>query len=334
MRPFPDAAASLLLLLLSLGATALAADPETVPTPTACTATSPSGSFYDLRPDIAVKEPADGSKRSTPYGAPTADYHARGYDYGSNFTLNVCGAVVEPVDNVMGIDRGSWQNISAYYVSKGDVYSLGLQNGNLTARGRRLVLQYTGGSPCGLDYEKRGLGPAARSSVHEGAAYKYSDYDDDDDDDHPTASGAAQSPQATEQATTSAKRRKSATISFICNSDPVAGAASVSFIGTDPDECAYFFEVRTQNACVGVAEPNKPGSVGPSAVFGIILLIAVLVYLGGGIFYQRNVANARGWRQLPNYSLWASIGGFIYVRCRALGRLTNAGCFLISKINY
>lgn len=29
--------------------------------------------------------------------------------------------------------------------------------------------------------------------------------------------------------------------------------------------------------------------------------------------YQRSVAHARGWRQLPNYSLWAGIGSFFQV---------------------
>ena len=41
--------------------------------------------------------------------------------------------------------------------------------------------------------------------------------------------------------------------------------------------------------------------------------IAILVYFLGGVFYQRNVAHARGWRQLPNYSMWAGIGNFIKV---------------------
>jgi hypothetical protein len=42
-------------------------------------------------------------------------------------------------------------------------------------------------------------------------------------------------------------------------------------------------------------------------------LIACLVYLIGGCVYQRTVMHARGWRQLPNYSMWAGIGSFISV---------------------
>lgn len=110
-------------------------------------------------------------------------------------------------------------------------------------------------------------------------------------------------------------RRKSATMSFLCDRDPGNTQTSISFVGTDPDECAYFFEARSAHACAH-AEPHKPGSVGPGSVFGIILLIAVLVYVLGGVFYNRAVTNARGWRQLPNYSLWAGIWSFFSVRPR------------------
>jgi cation-dependent mannose-6-phosphate receptor len=90
----------------------------------------------------------------------------------------------------------------------------------------------------------------------------------------------------------------------------------MTFVGTDPDECAYFFEVRSQSACRGV-EPVSQG-LGPGGVFGVIVLIAVLVYFIGGIMYQRSVAHARGWRQLPNYSMWAGIGSFFQVSLRDL----------------
>lgn len=107
-------------------------------------------------------------------------------------------------------------------------------------------------------------------------------------------------------------RRKSATISFHCDPEQLFGQVGVSFVAADPDDCAYFFEVRSQHACAR-AEPHQPGSVGPGSVFAIILAITVLVYFGGGVFYQRTVAHARGWRQLPNYTLWAGIWNFISV---------------------
>ncbi len=52
---------------------------------------------------------------------------------------------------------------------------------------------------------------------------------------------------------TETTRRKPATISFLCDRDPINTHAAASFVAVDPDECAYFFEVRSQHhACAGV----------------------------------------------------------------------------------
>ncbi|PHH89582.1 hypothetical protein CDD83_5718 [Cordyceps sp. RAO-2017] len=291
---FPLAAA-----LLAAGAVAGAADKDapssTTPVP-ACTATSSTGSgaFFDLRPDMAAV------KEQSPKSAVSKDYRARGYDYGKNFTLNICGAVVDPVTDVVGLKKDLWANVSAYYMSHGNIYSIGSESMDLRSRGRKLVLQYGGGSPCG----------GKSSSKDRRAA--------DDNQPRPRDGRSAPSSLSPRSQTVTARddkekatvKRKSTTISFLCDRDPGNTQASVSFVGTDPDECAYFFEARSVHACAH-AEPHKPGSVGPGSVFGLILLIAVLVYVLGGVFYNRTVTNARGWRQLPNYSLWAGIGGFI-----------------------
>jgi cation-dependent mannose-6-phosphate receptor len=200
-------------------------------------------------------------------------------------------------------------------------------SGELVPRGRKLVLQYKGGSPCGADKHKD-----KRASVHEGARYKNHEYEDEDeeyyaatrskDEDNDEEDDKKDKDKEKEKEKEKDKegtRRKSATISFLCDHDPDTPTA-FSFVGTGPDECAYFFEVRSQHACAG-AEPHKPGSVGPGSVFAIIFFITVLVYVVGGIFYQRTVAHARGWRQLPNYSLWAGIWSFLKVclTCRVCG---------------
>lgn len=209
------------------------------------------------------------------------------------------------------------------------------QSGTLVPRGRKLVLQYKDGSPCGA-------GKSKRSNVREGSYRHFAD-DDEDDESKPAGKKSKEDDQKPgkgkeddkddkkkdddkddkdkdkdsdkEKEKEKSKHRKSATISFLCDRDPTISTA-ISFVGTDPDECAYFFEVRSQHACAG-AEPHKPGSVGPASVFAIIFGITVLVYILGGIFYQRTVAHARGWRQLPNYSLWAGIWNFVKVRSLA-----------------
>lgn len=345
MRPTPSHPTTLVAFLLMGGSlspssmTAAAApsggddnNPKatTTATATACMASSTSGAFYDLRPDIAVKPSADGSKPAF-HGAPDEDYHARGYDYGRNFTLNICEPVVQAPENVIGVKEELWRNISAYYTSKGDVYSLGLESGNLTARGKELVLQYTGGSPCGKKKGSRSASTSTSSSgiggdsenrsrhgstVHQGAAWK--DYESEEDDDNDGDKAQTTSTDSPEDAAAGSSRdnneydrRKSATIFFSC--DSAAESATASFIAADPEECHYIFKVKSQHACAG-AEPHKNGSVGPGPVFLIIFGITVLVYLLGGIFYNRAVSNARGWKQLPNYTLWASVWSFITVR--------------------
>ena len=121
------------LVAALFGATLAAADgarvTKTTVTPSsttsvpACTASSSTGSgaFFDLRSDIAYK--ADEAKAHK--SSLTADYKARGWDYGKNFTLNICGAVVEPVTGVVGIDKDLWRNVSAYYVSGKETFSIG-----------------------------------------------------------------------------------------------------------------------------------------------------------------------------------------------------------------
>lgn len=108
---------------MAVSVRALDEDPTSTAPPPACTAASSTGSgaFYDLRPDIAFT-PEDGKSHKT---GVTKDYHARGYDYGKNFTLNVCSSVLDPVDGVIGVDESLWANVSAYYTSDDEVYSIG-----------------------------------------------------------------------------------------------------------------------------------------------------------------------------------------------------------------
>ncbi|KAG6001286.1 hypothetical protein E4U21_004523 [Claviceps maximensis] len=270
-----------ILVSAALVAASLVSAKESVSSTThvpACTASASAGTggFFDLRPVVAQPE-----QKGKPHKTGVMkDYRSRGYDYGKNFTLNICGAVVDPVTDVMGVPKSSWRNVSAYYMAHGDIYSIGSESKDLVSRGRKLVLQYTGGSPCGeIEKPKKG----SRSALSK------------------TNANSSDKEKTT--------KRKSTTISFLCDRDPSTAQAAVSFVGVSPDECSYFFEARSVHACAG-AEPHKPGSVGPGSVFGIILVITILVYALGGVFYNRAVKNARGWRQLPNYSLWAGIWSF------------------------
>ncbi|KAJ9641619.1 Cation-independent mannose-6-phosphate receptor CI-MPR [Knufia peltigerae] len=260
-----------LLLLSSIPAALASTEVKPKPSPKPCTIHSTStGSFFDLRP---LQLTLDGTKYQT---ATNESFHARGYDYPANFTLNFCGPVVEPLDYVEGISESRVVNVSAFYkTQKGHVYSIGQENDELIFRGKKLLLNYTMGSPC----------PVL------------------DEDGVPVDSDAATSKAN--------KRRKSTLLSFICDTSPsLSTRPAISFLGS-PDHCTYIFEVRSRYACGGTIQSEEKGTLGPGAVFGVILGIALLVYLIGGIVYQRNVMHQRGWKQLPNYSVWAGLFSFI-----------------------
>ena len=161
------------------------------------------------------------------------------------------------------------------------------QNDDPIFRGRKIVLNYTNGSPC----------PSSPSG--KGRAL-----DDDIDSPH--------KPLTSDLPVT---RRKNTIISLLCASDPSAPAMAISFVAS-PDSCTYFFEARSPHACAGIVVDKQEQQIGPAGVFGTIALIAVLVYLVGGCFYQRTVLHQRGGRQLPNFALWAGIASFFKVRRR------------------
>ncbi|KAG6060830.1 hypothetical protein E4U32_003228 [Claviceps aff. humidiphila group G2b] len=273
----------------------------------ACTATASSGTggFFDLRP--AVVHPQQQGKQHKTVVA--KDYRSRGYDYGKNFTLNICASVVDPVTDVMGVSKSSWGNVSAYYMAHGNIYSIGSESQDLVSRGRKLVLQYTGGSPCGRGSTKSSTSTVSRRVAEQSSEYLHWENEDSSATTPQQQVDGTKSRTAKDKDKDAPTKRKSTTISFLCDRDPSSAQAAISFVGVSPDECSYFFEARSVYACAG-AEPHKPGSVGPGSVFGIILVIAILVYALGGVFYNRTISNARGWRQLPNYTLWAGIWNF------------------------
>lgn len=160
-------------------------------------------------------------------------------------------------------------------------------------RGRKLVLNYTDGSPC-PSLEKR----------DEFDSRKILDGEDGDDDEKEKDNKTTIRPSSSE-------RRKTTIISMLCERDPLMPLLTLSFVAS-PDECTYVFEARTSAACPSIEIAKQ--TLSPSGVFGVILMIAIIVYMVGGCVYSRMVLNQRGWKQLPNYSLWAGIFGFFRVR--------------------
>jgi len=175
------------------------------------------------------------------------------------------------------------------------------QNSYPVVRGRKLVLNYTNGSPCPSvsDNEKRAMLTSVSDDEHSSSTSS----------DAATGTASGSPPKAT--STSSGKvRRKNTIISLLCERDPLMPPLTLSFVGS-PDECTYVFEARSNAACAGIEKAKQ--SLSPGGVFGVIAIIAGLVYFVGGCVYSRTVLNQRGWRQLPNYALWSGIFRFFHV---------------------
>lgn len=90
-----------------------------------CTVISPTSErFFDLNP-LRRLPPSDSDKKSANKDGDEGSWHARGYDYGANFTINFCGPVVEELDAVQDLDKGLWRNVSAFYEKGDKQYAIG-----------------------------------------------------------------------------------------------------------------------------------------------------------------------------------------------------------------
>lgn len=111
---------SALVFFLSSVHFAEGADSKT--TAKSCTVRSPTTDrFFDLNP-IHRAPPEQGKKKKE---GEEGSWHARGHDYGANFTINFCGPVVEELDNVVDLNKSLWKNVSAFYEKGDKQYAIG-----------------------------------------------------------------------------------------------------------------------------------------------------------------------------------------------------------------
>ncbi|KAI8348555.1 mannose-6-phosphate receptor binding domain-containing protein [Mortierella sp. GBAus27b] len=104
---------------------------------------------------------------------------------------------------------------------------------------------------------------------------------------------------------TNANFKKSTLIRFTCDSS-ISGQGNPYLLSNNND-CSFWFEWRTPVAC----PVERPSGGSGGGVFGTIIGVAVLVYIAGGVAYNRIVNNARGLKQIPNYQMWAEAFDFI-----------------------
>jgi cation-dependent mannose-6-phosphate receptor len=119
---FPSFFSTLVLMLALRGGNTAASDDKLKPVLDPCTISSSSGSFFDLRP-LSIHSLPEGKKPAK--NQKVDGWHAKGYDYKANFTLNICEPVVEKLVNVQGVEKSRWKNISAFYEVGSKQFSLG-----------------------------------------------------------------------------------------------------------------------------------------------------------------------------------------------------------------
>lgn len=121
---------SLLLLSSILGLSSATSDsgPDDQ---TPCVArSSTSGLYYDLNA-LSLAPPKLKDGKQVYQSDRNESWHAKGYDYPANFTINICAPVIEDVQEVVGVESSRWQNVSAYYEQEGRIYSLGYDSRSL-----------------------------------------------------------------------------------------------------------------------------------------------------------------------------------------------------------
>lgn len=125
------------LLLTSILGLSTASDDSHLSDEAPCVAHSPtSGLYYDLNAiSLAPPKLKDGKK--VYQDDRDESWHAKGYDYPANFTINICAPVIEDVQDVVGVDASRWQNVSAYYEQEGKIYSIGYDHRSVFPRAQR-----------------------------------------------------------------------------------------------------------------------------------------------------------------------------------------------------
>lgn len=107
------------LLLLGLLAPVVArSSPDTPEKPVdeECTVTSPhSENFFDLRK----------LRRTQDLTPPQVDWEVKGLDYGTNFSINICGPVLADTSGAEGVADDLRSAVSAFYEKNGTIYSIG-----------------------------------------------------------------------------------------------------------------------------------------------------------------------------------------------------------------
>ena len=98
-------------------------------------------------------------------------------------------------------------------------------------------------------------------------------------------------------------------VTFVC--DETVSTPSTMDVKETPT-CVFNINVRAKQAC----PLSGGGSISGGTIFVIILLVAIVVYLIGGVAYNRVKRKETGINLLPHPSLWVAIFGYFMHGCR------------------
>ncbi|EPX75147.1 cation dependent mannose-6-phosphate cargo receptor [Schizosaccharomyces octosporus yFS286] len=104
-----------------------------------------TGEFYDLSPLSRSNLSAKG------------DYNVSGYDYGVNFTLNLCKPVTTNLsDYYLAGDIPSAKSIGGFFTNERNrLFSIGEASSSPYFRGRKLIMELENGSLCPSSHDRR-----------------------------------------------------------------------------------------------------------------------------------------------------------------------------------
>jgi hypothetical protein len=120
---------------------------------------------------------------------------------------------------------------------------------------------------------------------------------------------------------TCAGRTEKAVVQLKC--DPAAAATPSTFYVTeDWSACVLYITMHNKISCPQPDSSSEAGGLSSGSLFLILLLVFVILYVGGGIFYNQKFKGITGVASCPNYDFW-----------RTVPELTLAGCkFTAEKI--
>jgi len=110
-------------------------------------------------------------------------------------------------------------------------------------------------------------------------------------------------------------------IEFICDGSAAGVGVFSTATPTEFPTHFYHLQYRTKWACPqggdggdggGGGDGGSSGGISGGWIFIIILICLIVIYLIGGVLYNRFRRDLRGWELIPNLAFWAALPGLVW----------------------